>query len=162
MTNYNEKNIVTDKNVKNQYNEQTGVNEVSKDNEQTFHDTLSFDDEVIEKIAGIATRDVKGVLDMKGGIGSGLTDRFSDKENVTKGVSAEVGEKQAAIDLKVILEYGESAPKVFNKIKEVVKEQIQFMTGLVVVEVNVHVDDVMTEKEFKQAKQGNENNDRLE
>ncbi len=120
-----------------------------KEEKRPAHESkLTFEDSVIEKIAAIACHEVDGVLDMKGGFFSGISEQFGGY-SLTKGISADVGEKEAAIDASIILEYGHSAPKVFEELKRNIAQSVGQMTGLKVVEVNVKVDDVMTRKEFE-------------
>ena len=100
--------------------------------------------EVVGTIAGLAATEVEGVAGMSGGVVDGLAELVK-KKNLAKGVKVEVGERQAAVDLYVVLEYGARVPEVAYKIQENVKRAIESMTGLDVVEVNVHVQGV----EFK-------------
>ncbi|MFE5513495.1 Asp23/Gls24 family envelope stress response protein [Streptomyces sp. NPDC056529] len=105
-------------------------------------------DGVVEKIAGLAARDVDGVHDM----GSGLSRTFgavrdrvpggSSKSNVTRGVKAEVGEVQTALDLEIVVEYGYPISDVAGNVRENVVNAVERMTGLEVVEVNIAVSDV--------------------
>jgi uncharacterized alkaline shock family protein YloU len=103
-------------------------------------------DGVVEKIAGMAARDVGGVHAM----GSGFSRTFGavrDKvpgggKSVTRGVKAEVGETQAALDLDIVVDYGVSIVGVANAVRENVVAAVERMTGLEVVEVNIAIGDV--------------------
>lgn len=121
---------------------------MANENEVVRENKLTFEDQVIKKIAGIASNDVKGILSMSGGFMSGLTDRFRSTEDITKGIDAEVGERQVALDLKVIVEYGKNIPSIFQDAVSKIKKSVHDMTGLDVVEINMHVEDVMTRSEF--------------
>ncbi|MEB2267130.1 MULTISPECIES: Asp23/Gls24 family envelope stress response protein [Priestia] len=127
----------------------TAVKSQENTHQNTHQNTLTFEDQVIKKIAGIAANEIKGILSMSGGFMSGLTDRFRSTEDITKGINAEVGEKQVALDLKVIVEYGKNVPAIFSETVNNVKKSVHDMTGLEVVEVNMHVEDVMTRSEFE-------------
>jgi uncharacterized alkaline shock family protein YloU len=104
-------------------------------------------DGVVEKIAGLAARDVLGVHAM----GSGLSRTFGvvrdrvpggASKSVSRGVKAEVGEVQTALDLEIVVEYGVSIGDVARAVRENVIAAVERMTGLEVVEVNIAVTDV--------------------
>lgn len=102
-------------------------------------------DPVVTKVAGIAAREVGGVYELGGGVARAMgavTQRLPVGDNTAQGVSVEVGDKEAAVDLKVIIEYGESIPKVAQQIRENVIRRIEGITGLRVTEVNVAVNDL--------------------
>lgn len=111
---------------------------------------LSFADKVVAKISRIAVNRVDGILDMKASFFDSVSSVFqSSTEQDTSGVDVEVGEKEAKVNMQIILEYGKSAPRIFEQIKKVVKENVKEMTGLDVVTVNVDVVDVMTREEYR-------------
>ena len=98
-------------------------------------------DDVVGIIAGMAATEVPGVAGMSGGIGGGIAEMLGRK-NLSKGVKVEVGEKEAAVDLFVIVEFGVRIPDIATQIQMNVKRAIEGMTGLSVVEVNIHVQGV--------------------
>src|SRR6476469_7971981 len=114
--------------------------------ERTEIGEIQIAPEVIEVIAGLATVEVKGVAGMSGGLAGGIAELLGRK-NLSKGVKVEVGQREAAIDVSIIIEYGNRIPEVASDIQNNVKMAIESMTGLNVVEVNVHIHDV----HFKQA-----------
>lgn len=97
--------------------------------------------EVVGIIAGLAATEIEGIAGMSGGIAGGIAEMMGRK-NLSKGVKVEVGEEQAAIDLFVVVDYGVRVPDVAWKVQENVKRAVESMTGLEVVEVNVHVQGV--------------------
>ena len=103
--------------------------------------TIRVADEVVSIIAGLATTEVDGIAGMSGGIAGGIAEILGRK-NFSKGVKVEVGEKEAAVDLYIIVKYGIRIPEVALAAQENVKRAIETMTGLTVVEVNVHVQGV--------------------
>lgn len=98
--------------------------------------------EVIGVIAGLAASEVDGVASMSGSFVGDIAERFGRKKNFAKGVQVEVGQKEAAVDLSIIVEYGYSIPEVAVNVQNNVRAAIENMTGLSVVEVNVHIVDV--------------------
>jgi uncharacterized alkaline shock family protein YloU len=110
--------------------------------------SIKIADEVVGTIAGLAATEIEGVAGMSGGIAGGITEMLG-KKNLTKGVKVEVGEKETAVDLFIIVEYSARIPDVALRVQENVKRAIETMTGLVVVEVNIHVQGVGFPQEVK-------------
>ncbi len=109
-------------------------------------------DGVVTKIAALATREIPGVHEMGKGFAralGGLRARVpgQTEDQSTQGVSVEVGERQAAIDLDVVTYYGQSIVDVTEAVRRNVIERVESMTGLEVTEVNIMVDDLVVEGE---------------
>ena len=113
---------------------------------QTSHGVTTIEENVVAKIAGMATREVPGVYDMGNAVRrafSAVTDRIpTTQTNVTGGITVHKGETQTAIDVIVVVEYGYSIINVCNDIRSNIIDQIEGTTGLEVVEVNIDVTDV--------------------
>jgi uncharacterized alkaline shock family protein YloU len=112
---------------------------------------LTFDDKVIQKVVGYAIENVSGLLGVDGGFVANLKNKIVNSENTTDGIEVEVGQKQVAVDLNIIMEYGHNAHEIYDNLSEVIAEQIEKTTSLTLVELNVQVIDVQTQKEFSEA-----------
>ena len=100
---------------------------------------------VVTKVAGLAAREVPGVHNLGGGtaraIGS-VTQKVGLGDARTQGVSVEAGEEEAAVDLTIVVDYGESIPRVADAVREQVIKRVEGITGLKVIEVNITVNDL--------------------
>jgi len=103
-------------------------------------------DDVVGVIAGIAATEIEGIAGMSGGLVGDLSEMLG-KKSLSKGVKVRVGEKECAIDLFLIVEYGVRIPDVAVQVQENVKRAVESMTGLEVVEVNIHVQGVSFQSE---------------
>jgi uncharacterized alkaline shock family protein YloU len=103
-------------------------------------------DRVVQKIVGLAAREVPGIYDLGGGAArtlGAIRERIPGSSQTSgQGVSVEVGETQAAVDLEVVTEYGMSIADVAKSVRRNVISAVEGMTGLQVTEVNLAVNDI--------------------
>ncbi len=111
---------------------------------------IKIESDVIAMIAGQATLDTEGVAGMSSGITEEITKRMSGK-NITKGIRVEADEIEASIDIKVTIKYGYKLLDVAKNIQQNVKEAVESMSGLNVLEVNVFVEGVEIKTEEKES-----------
>ena len=121
--------------------ESTGLSEL-----QTSKGNTTIADGVVQKIAGVSAGEVSGAHALGGGaartIGA-IRDRIpGSSQSVGQGVAVEVGERQAAIDLDLVAEYGVSIVELSRAVRRNVISAVEGMTGLEVTEVNVSVNDI--------------------
>ena len=115
-------------------------------------DSLTFSNGVIEKIVGLALREVPGVVGMKGGWVNFVQDAFGQRD-IRKGVTVEVTpDSSVRVNVAILMEYGAYAPKVFDDVKQCVIKQVTGMTGLDVAGVNLRIEDVLTAEEIRERK----------
>lgn len=121
---------------------------------------LIIQDRVVAKIARIAVNNIDGILEMKGNIADSIGSFFGSNDRKTAGVNVEVGEREAKINLDVIIEYGKNARQIFNDIQRIVSANVKEMTDLDVVTVNVDVVDVLTREEYTEKQQSARENEK--
>ncbi len=113
------------------------------DNElESKNEGIQISNEVVAVIAGVAVGEVSGVAGMSGGFAGGISEVFSGKKNLAKGIKVDVSEKTTKIDVNIIVEYGTRIPDIAFEIQNKVKKAVEEMTGLKVEEVNINVQGV--------------------
>ena len=117
--------------------------------EDSMRGELNYEDKVVQKIIGIAIEQVDGLLSVNGGFFSNVAGKLVNTDNVTAGIETEVGKKQVAVDMDIIVEYGKDIEKIFEEMQEVIGKEVKNMTHLDVIEVNANVVDIKTKEEFE-------------
>ncbi|WP_200774264.1 Asp23/Gls24 family envelope stress response protein [Enterococcus faecium] len=117
--------------------------------EDSMRGELNYEDKVVQKIIGIAIEQVDGLLSANGGFFSNVAGKLVNTDNVTAGIETEVGKKQVAVDMDVIVEYGKDIEKIFEEMQEVIGKEVKNMTHLEVIQVNANVVDIKTKEEFE-------------
>ena len=114
--------------------------------------TIKYANEVIAIIAGVAASEIDGIAGMC--TSGGISDIIGRNRNITRGVKVEVGGEEASVELYIIVEYGSPIQKVASDVQENVRKAIETMTGLHVVNVDVHVQGVSFEREKEAVQSG--------
>lgn len=130
--------------------ESARTNQSNVQTDQEVKGDLVYDDKVIQKIIGIAIEQIDGLLTVDGGFFSNAAEKLVNTDNVTVGIDTEVGKEQVAVDMDVVIEYGQDITKVASEIRKVIRDEVAKMTHLDVIEVNLHVVDIKTKEEFEQ------------
>jgi len=110
---------------------------------------IKISEEVVATIAGLAAAEVAGIAGMSGGIAGDLVEKLGRK-SLSKGIKVDVGENEANIDLNVIVDYGVNIHEVAVELQNRVRDAVEKMTGLAVVNVNVHIQGLSFKSEIKE------------
>lgn len=111
---------------------------------------VKISDEVVCVIAGIAAAEINGIVEINQGVTGGITQMFTGKKNLAKGVKVTVEEDSTSIELTIAVEYGIKIPEVVLQVQENVKKTVEAMTGLTVASVNVFVQNIVVPKTANQ------------
>ncbi|NQP53938.1 Asp23/Gls24 family envelope stress response protein [Streptococcus suis] len=123
--------------------------EITEVDQTLIKGTVTYADQVIEKMVGHALQHVPGLLSISGGFFTDIKNKLINSSDVREGINVEVGSKQVATDLKIVVEYGKDIPEIVETMKSIIGTEVKKMTHLEVVEVNVEVVDIKTREEFE-------------
>lgn len=123
--------------------------EFINDNDNKEYGNVKISDDVVAIIAGVAATEIPGVTSMSGGITGGFSEMLGMK-NLSKGVKVELKDNDVVIDLFITVEYGKNISEIGKNVQQNVKNSVETMTELNVVEVNVNIQGVNIPKETKE------------
>lgn len=140
-----------DEEIRNEFEEiaqeDTAAETIVETDEEEPIGNIKISVDVVSTIAGIAASEVEGVAGMYGTFAGGIAEMLGAKKNPSKGVKVDMGEGTATIDLYIVVDYGVRIPELSWEIQESVKNNVETMTGLDVLKVNIHIEGVSFERE---------------
>ena len=120
-------------------------NKAVQESEAQKTGSVNISNDVVSIVASLAASSVKGVSGMVSSMSGGIAELLG-KKNMSKGVKVSVSDKDVTLNLSIIVEYGAKIPDVAWEIQEKVKSEVEAMTGLNVIAVNVSVEGVNVPK----------------